>query len=161
MPVYNTSGELVNVDISVARLISGSWQNWGIIAYKAGTGEVADDVPFYFGGELGSDDSTTWLGEDGYRVSHDDNDNGDPIIIHLTTGTDWVTDNGDDDTWVSSVDGQLSYTVGLLDYSDCIVESTLDEALAIASDSGAYVGTDLEPATGASARPAHVDRGGS
>ena len=151
--VYNTAGELVNVDISVSRLISGSWQIWGVIAYKAGTGVVADDVPFYFGGELGSDDSTTWLGQDDYRVSHDDNDDGDPIVIHLTTGTDWVTDDGDDETWVSSVGGQLSYTLGLLDYSDCIVDTTLDAALAIASNSGAYVGTDLETATGGECPP--------
>ena len=144
--VYNAENTLVNVDIVVTRVISGSWIRWNVNVYYAGT-EVLADAPFLFEGNLGSDDDTVWLHEGGLAVSHDTGD-GDPIVLHAVNGADeWYTEDGDDDSEVWAA-GDLEYIIGLVEYGCGFSEDTIQDAIDILVSIGTTYGTDLDPVSG-------------
>jgi hypothetical protein len=145
--VYDAEGDLVNVDIVVTRVFSGSWVRWGVKVYDAGT-EILANAPFIFEGELGSDSDTQWLREGGLALSHDTG-YGDPIVLHVVGDYDeWYTEDGDDNSEVHAT-GELDYIIGLVDYGCGFSETTIEEAVDILTNVETAYGTALEPVSGA------------
>lgn len=115
--VLDESDALVKVDAEITVEISGSWARWEVEVYRAGTRVAADDVRFYFVGNFGSDDDTTWLRSGARAVSWDGGDE-DPLLGHrVSNDDDWSYADGTDEMSVLAY-GDLTYEVALVDWCD-------------------------------------------
>lgn len=142
----------VTVDVTVTRTFQGSFVKWVVEVRDADTSEIVD-VPFYFWGELGSDDSTVWTGSGAWRVSDDGSSyepDGDPVLAHHVSASsfDWETESGDDYSSVEVQGGQLTYMLAVLDYSDCSGPALREAAGLIAQAMPGNFGTEPAPLVG-------------
>ena len=143
--VLDEASALVKVDVEVTLEISGQWARWQVDVYRAGTRIPADDVPFYFVGEFGSDDDTVWQGSGARAVSWDGGW-GDPLIGHRVSGDDdWSYSDGDD-TSILRAFGELTYELALVDWCDGAGDPMADLLGALGS---AAFGSTLAQAGGA------------
>jgi hypothetical protein len=127
--VWDATENLVDVDVEITVEISGSWARWRVKVYYAGSSISADDVPFYFVGNLGSDELTLWESAPGRAVSWDGGD-GDPFVGHRVSSFDtWTYAYGDDEVLVAA-SGELTYELAVAGWCDGGVGDPMADLLA-------------------------------
>ncbi|MEO5534589.1 MAG: LPXTG cell wall anchor domain-containing protein [Pseudolysinimonas sp.] len=140
--VFDDAGDLVNVDVTVDRLFSGSWVTWNISVFAHGTSTLLTDVPYYFYGELGSDNDTRWHGTGSVLLSDDGESASDPMVGHiLVSGGTWSHGDDSDDWIAASLSGAAEIVVVLFDYCDT---QPVADAQAILADWESSYGDDLD-----------------
>lgn len=141
----------MNVYVTVARAIHGSFMGWHIEVRDSET-EAVVDVPFHFSGDVGSNDQTNWIGGSYGRVATDslnDGGTGAVTIHHVSAASySWSTVDGSGSSTVDVNGGTLTYYLGVLDYSDCLTADNYGTALEHALSADVEFGASLAPLTG-------------
>jgi|GEM_PF-2165962 hypothetical protein len=138
--VFDETENLVDVDVEVTVEVSGQWTRWQVDVFHAGSRISADDVPFYFIGDVGSSDATTWEGAGVRGVSWDDG-NGEALIGHRATGAeDWIYAAGVDEMSVLA-SGELTYELAVVDWCEGGVGDPMLDLLATLD--GAAFGSEI------------------
>jgi hypothetical protein len=140
------------VDVTITRTIQGSFMKWQVEVRDSTTHEIVD-VPFHFGGDLGSDNGTEWTRDGNWLVSEDNyagRQDGDPILVHNIDASSYDLNSvdGNDDLDLNVDGGELTYILGALDYTGCIDPALIASASVIAQDAVARFGDSVDTLTG-------------